>query len=165
MSASGALEMTGLLAVETETVSVSLGSQGERRDIGTGTGFGERERRDRLAGADAGDPFVDDPGTAGGEDRVRAEALERERGLGVVAEAREPLPHQAQLERRDLSFAPQHERDQAVRGERADQGPVDRTWFPDWPRSEPGRRERASRSAPGVPAARRTDARQVALTG
>ncbi len=61
---------------------------------------------------------------AGLEDRVRAESLDRERGLGLGALARERLADQAQLDRADRPVLEQP-RQQSVLGERLDQRAVD----------------------------------------
>ena len=78
-------------------------SRRERAGVRAGVGLGQRERGYDVAARHAGEPAVAGRVVAGLEDRVAAEALQRERGLGLGVDRREQLAEQAQLHRRGVA--------------------------------------------------------------
>ncbi len=88
-----------LRAGEAEAVAVALRLQAEVRSIRARIGLAERERCDGLAAREARNPLVPHGRACTAEDRVAAEALERERRLRLRAAVREPLTQLAELDR------------------------------------------------------------------
>ena len=118
-----------LLAAQPEAGAVGFGHEAERGDVGTGARLGHRKGGDRLTRRDPGDPNGDDLVTARRKDRMGAQPLERERGLGLRRVPRQALPHQAEGQRRDLPARREHLRHQPVGREGGDQLPVDLAGF------------------------------------
>src|SRR5206468_12022129 len=80
-----------------------------------------RERCDRLAARETRNPLVPHGRACTAEDRVAAEALERERRLRLGAAVRKPLTQLAELDR----GAGEDELEQAVLAEGADERAVE----------------------------------------
>jgi hypothetical protein len=74
---------------------VVLGAQGQRGHVGAGARLGEREAGHRLAARQARDPALDHLRGAVGDDRMSAQALHGEGGLGLGAVPRQALPDEA----------------------------------------------------------------------
>jgi hypothetical protein len=88
-----------LLAGQAEAVAVALGAQGEGRHVRARLRLREREGGHRLAARQPVAPRRHQLRPPVGEDRVRAEPLDRERRLGLGAAPREPLPDEAEVHR------------------------------------------------------------------
>ncbi len=80
-------------------VTVRAGLEGEGSGVRAGVGLGKSERRYDVAAHDPGQPAPAGGVVPGLEDRVRAEALQRQRRLGLGVDLRQPLTEQAQLHR------------------------------------------------------------------
>ena len=80
-------------------VAVGPRLEGERGGVRAGVGLGQREGRYDVAARHAGQPAVAGGVVAGLEDRVGAEPLQRQRGLGLGVDLGQRLAEQAQLHR------------------------------------------------------------------
>ncbi len=115
-------------------VTVGPRLQGEGGSVRAGVGLGEGERGYDVAAHDAGQPALAGGGVPGLEDRVGAEALQRERRLGLGVDLGQALAEQAQLHRRRVARllagiaaeqVPQQAQLAEPRDERAVDGAVD----------------------------------------
>src|SRR4029453_5860274 len=93
--------------------------------VGAALRLAERDRGDRRAGGEPRDPVVADLRSRRAEDRVAAEPLQREGGLGLRTAVGQAFPQLAQLRGR----ASEHPREQAVFAERADEWPIHPPFF------------------------------------
>ena len=107
-SASGAFEIQVFVPVRRKRAALTVGAKGERGRVGAGVGLAEREGGHGLPGGQAWDPCLADLGAGVAQDRVAAEALERERRLRLCAPVGEPLAKQAQLDGRALALVREH---------------------------------------------------------
>ena len=88
-----------LRAGQAEAAAVALGTQSEVRRVRPRLGLAEREGGDGLAAREPRDPLLAQRRLPAAEDRVAAEALQRERRLGLGAAVRETLAELAELDR------------------------------------------------------------------
>ena len=149
-----------LRAGEAEAVAVLFRPELQRGRVGARFGLAERERRDGVAGGEPGDPVVAQLRLCGPQDRVSAEALERERRLRLGAAVRQPLAQLAEL----LGRTVEDELQEPFVAQRLDERPVQPAGLALAPRSPrtrswPSRRARSRRSA----IRQRRDAHQLDL--
>ncbi len=121
----------GLLAVQPpRPVAVGGRGQGQGRGVRPGAGLREREGGDGGAGHDPGDPALHQRRRTGLEDRIAAQPLQGQRGLGLGRDGRQRLAQQAELQRRGVAGrlvggAAEESAEQPVLAERGEQRPVD----------------------------------------
>ena len=123
----------GLLAVQPPgPVAVGGRGQGQGGGVRPGAGLGEREGGDRGPGHDRGDPALHQRRRTGLEDRIAAQPLQGQRGLGLGGDGRQRLAQQAELQRggvagRLVGGAAEEAAEQPVLAERgSSERPVDR---------------------------------------
>jgi len=121
----------GLLAVQPPG-TVAVGGRRQRQGGGVRSGAGLRERKagDRGPGHDLRDPAFHQRRRTRLEDRIAAQPLQRERGLGLGGDGRQRLAEEAQLQGGGVSGrlvrgAAEESAEQPVLAERDEQWAVD----------------------------------------
>ncbi len=121
----------GLGAVEGPAVTVGPRLEVERAGVTAGAGLRQGEARHDETARDRGQPLVTGRAVARLEDRVGAQPLQGQRGLGLGVDGGERLPEQAQLHRRRVArglvgLAPEQPAQQAELAHPTDQRAVHR---------------------------------------
>ena len=91
----------GLLAHQPVAVALGFGPGLDGAGVGAVFGLGEGERGDRLAPGDRRHPSPDQLRAPRLQDRIPAQALHGDGGFGLRGAVGQPLPQQAELQRRD----------------------------------------------------------------